>query len=1080
MTDSIFDDAGWYRATTLDERIADWKAAGGRNADAVFDIELGRAELESWRSQAPFDDGPWFERRWRLAGIGLDDAIQFLGEPIEAVRARARVRPEWLVTLERAFERAPRDARDHVATSDDLRKLSTAGFLHAQEPLVRDARERLAAALDALAARFATPPFDRASIEMVLFGDLPWQLLSMSMRAMVLELNVARVEGRLAGDSGEQRFQSFIERLREREGALRFWLEYPVLARSLVRLLDDWVRGSLEFLERLCADHRDLERTFGGGRPLGPLVALRGGAGDSHGGGRAVAIATFASGVRVVYKPRSLAIDRCYRTLLEWLATRADLPPLVGLEVLDRGTWGWAEFAPPAPCADADAVRRFYRRQGAQLALLYALEATDCHFENLIAAGEQPVLVDLESLFHARIAEVWIEQPELRLVAQSNYHSVLRIGLLPQRAWSSEGFAGVDLSGLGGEAGQMSPDAMLNWAGIGTDEMRAVRERVALPGAENRPRLGDVEVSPIDWADDIVAGFAGAHRAIAAHTDELLQLLAGIEQAEVRSVLRATRAYGIPWLESFHPDFQRDAVELERFLDRLWIGVDECEQYLRVIRAEQRDLLRGDIPKFTTRVDSRDLWTSDGERVEEFWPASGLECVRRRLARLDENDLARQIWYVRASIATLTIESDALRWPSYQLVKSTRTAQSADVRARALALALRAGDRLAETALRDATDVAWVGLSFSNRQWGLVPLLDDLYAGVSGVIHFLAYLGHVGGAARHRDLARAALATWRKRWPAMFEQTHGLGAFSGQGGIVYALAHWGRIWSDRECLDHARAIVARIAPSIESDEDLDVVGGCAGLIPCLLALDRALGGNEHRPLVRRAAERIAARAKRQPVGSGWITRLETERPITGFSHGASGLAWALALAAHELDEPRWLELALDAARYEASHFDRDEGNWLDVAQRERDMPQSRASKALSLAWCYGAPGIGLARIELGRRGDAAAREEVRLAVGTTLARGFGHNHSLCHGDLGNLELVRSAADHGLDERAQPAFDELADAVLASIERDGFLCGVPLGVDSPGLLNGLAGIGYGLLRIAAPERVPSVLTLEPPR
>jgi hypothetical protein len=35
------------------------------------------------------------------------------------------------------------------------------------------------------------------------------------------------------------------------------------------------------------------------------------------------------------------------------------------------------------------------------------------------------------------------------------------------------------------------------------------------------------------------------------------------------------------------------------------------------------------------------------------------------------------------------------------------------------------------------------------------------------------------------------------------------------------------------------------------------------------------------------------------------------------------------------------------------------------------------------------------------------------------------------------------------------------------------------VESPGLMTGLAGIGYGLLRAADPECVPSVLTLSPP-
>lgn len=44
---------------------------------------------------------------------------------------------------------------------------------------------------------------------------------------------------------------------------------------------------------------------------------------------------------------------------------------------------------------------------------------------------------------------------------------------------------------------------------------------------------------------------------------------------------------------------------------------------------------------------------------------------------------------------------------------------------------------------------------------------------------------------------------------------------------------------------------------------------------------------------------------------------------------------------------------------------------------------------------------------------------------------------------------------------------------------GWLCGIPLGVESPRLMPGLAGIGYQLLSLAEPEFVPSLLTLEPP-
>jgi lantibiotic modifying enzyme len=40
------------------------------------------------------------------------------------------------------------------------------------------------------------------------------------------------------------------------------------------------------------------------------------------------------------------------------------------------------------------------------LALVQALEGTDCHLENIVASGDQPVLVDAETLLHPRAAAV--------------------------------------------------------------------------------------------------------------------------------------------------------------------------------------------------------------------------------------------------------------------------------------------------------------------------------------------------------------------------------------------------------------------------------------------------------------------------------------------------------------------------------------------------------------------------------------------------------------------------------------------------------------------------------------------------
>jgi lantibiotic modifying enzyme len=123
-------------------------------------------------------------------------------------------------------------------------------------------------------------------------------------------------------------------------------------------------------------------------------------------------------------------------------------------------------------------------------------------------------------------------------------------------------------------------------------------------------------------------------------------------------------------------------------------------------------------------------------------------------------------------------------------------------------------------------------------------------------------------------------------------------------------------------------------------------------------------------------------------------------------------------------------------------------------------------------WCYGASGIGLARLaSLAYLDDAQIREEIGAALKTTIAKGFGHNHSLCHGDLGNLETLFVATQRLHERQYDQALEQLTAMLLESIEAGKWITGVPLGGETPGLMNGLAGIGYALLRLAEPEMVP---------
>ena len=190
--------------------------------------------------------------------------------------------------------------------------------------------------------------------------------------------------------------------MRVREHAVGFLMEYPVLARQLVEAIDQWATFSLEFIGHLTTDYDTLKERFSPDADLGSLTGVAADLGDTHHGGRSVQIAQFSSGRRIVYKPRDLGDDVHFQELLAWLNERGDHPPFRTHAILNRGTYGWVEFVAHEGCASSEEVRRFYRRQGGYLALLYAIEATDFHHNNLIAAGEHPVLIDLECLFQPR------------------------------------------------------------------------------------------------------------------------------------------------------------------------------------------------------------------------------------------------------------------------------------------------------------------------------------------------------------------------------------------------------------------------------------------------------------------------------------------------------------------------------------------------------------------------------------------------------------------------------------------------------------------------------------------------------
>jgi len=956
--------------------------------------------------------------------------------------------PEWAAFATEALAATP--LRPHLPTGH---LPGTTGFRTVFAPFAELAGARLAAA--APEADIDLPAI-RAAFTDRLAEILAWQ----AARTLVLELNVARVTGKLPGATPSERFRDFIALTARQEGLTALLHEYPVLARLTGQTCVDAAESVAELLHRFAADRSELVSTLLRGTDPGTLAGLRLTAGDGHRRGRTVTVLRFADDARVVYKPRPLRVHRHFNQAVDWLNAQPGSPGLRTLALLERPGYGWLEFVAPRPCADPGQVERFYRRQGTWLALLHALDCTDLHFENLIACAEDPVPVDIETLFHppapAKAAAPGADRADEDPAARVLEASVYRIGLLPRLLLGDE--TAVDASGLGGDAGACSPMTGVGWEGAGTDEMRLVRRGGAFVGAENRPSLDGGYPDPADHTETLVEGFRDGYRAITAGRDELLGpdgLLRRFADDEVRVVVRATQSYATLLDESTHPDVLRDPAEREQILRLL--ETDELGEPLwpRLVDWEVAELWDGDIPLFTARPGSADLWSGTGRRIPDALERPGLDRVADKILAMGPADLAEQEWVIRAAMASRSTEpAHQVRAP-HPAPPRGGTAAPADP-ARLLAAARAIGDRLVEHAHRGRSHdrrrqrVNWLGLELlADRYWRVVPAGGDLGSGHPGPALFLAQLAALTGSARYADTARSAL----RPVPGLLDRLAagpdeldavGSGAFAGLGGITWTLTQVAALLDDpeiRSWIEPAtRLTVAAAGAETETDGPSGIAEGTAGGLATLLAVHRATGSAEAWRGAQLCADRLA----------------DCPLPATaGFATGAAGVGWALLGFAEAGGGDYYQQAGLAALRASA---------------------RAALPTAPGPAWCEGLPGIALA---IADRAAALADPElakiVQQAASAVVDSGPLPNHSLCHGEAGALELLGRLPDAA----SRAALDSRAGALTTLLEQSGPRCGTPACLPAPGLLTGLSGIGHGLLRLGFAEHTASVLLLQPP-
>jgi len=1054
------------RAATIDELLSD---AFEVSPESAADSTLAAQRMAAWRRACAAGDPSLFARRLVRDGLAPTEIENRL---IRSQRRSTAQCPRWIedaIWIEQALKEAGR-AGPEVAPGYPFEDLYMA--------LLEKAEALAWSGVDA-----RTPNhFDeqaRASLRHLLLAVLS----ELCAPALYERFAKSREADKRAEATGTAIYREFIADLRG-GGSRELFEQKPVLLRLIAVLTRQWIDTTRELIDRLAADLPAIRRELIKAPADAKIVEIKSGVSDPHNGGRCVSILAFADGTHVVYKPKDLRLDLAWRHLVERFNDAGAPVTLKTAQALSRNGYGWTEFIEHAGCVDAHDCDTFFRRAGAWLALLHCFAATDIHQENMIAASDHPVPIDLETILQPSAEEHKIGEPEAQAFDAAMEivgNSVMTVGLLPAYGRSVDN----NVFAMGGMTAEWGARIVIKWNHVNTDAMRPAKVEEPCAGTPNLPHVNGRYAKLGDHVDSFIAGFAEysdflMRQARDANSGALLEEFSGLT---VRKVVRPTRFYymllrrlkdhrnmtdGAIW--SAQADFMARLADWDKAIDPLW----------PLQRAERAALVSLNVPYFITASDGASI--SDPTGVSAHTAAtSGFDRARTRLQTLDENEIGWQIEVIRENL------NQQSGLPTTRKRDDNALAPAPD-KAVFKAEADKIAAELAQDAVRRGRTAAWIGLDWlgDSEVFQLVCLGPDLYNGATGIALFLAAHATVSGHAPSAELAVAGLAHIRRnlnsRSAARFARSIGIGAATGLGSLVYGFCVIAKCIGDPVLVQDAeRAARLFTDELIAADKQLDVMGGAAGAILALLRMHRDTQSDDVLARAIRCGEHLLAQDRTGPAGHrSWIGQGLGGLPLNGMSHGAAGFAYALASLAAVSGREQFADAAAECIAFEDQTYDPARHNWPDLRVPGQPLWPCQ--------WCHGAPGIGMARLATARRVRANAALEAKLG-GTLVAADIdnalesvkqawpGQLDTLCCGTLGGIEFLCEAADRaGAREISELAARRLG-AVLANAASAGdYRWNSGKRQFNLGLFRGLAGVGYALLR-QVDRSLPNVLIWE---
>lgn len=902
-------------------------------------------------------------------------------------------------------------------------------------------------------------------------------LNNLCIRTLIYEMYICGQEGLLEGNEFEQ-YQYYIDHfLKDKQYLNDFFSLYPVLERRINEIIQNTIDIYKEVIERIDTDANEIMREFNIVESAFIVEHLSTDFSDSHKNGRRVFCVEFVSGEKILYKPRCLQNEIKLQEITNYFYKICNLGSYEYC-ILDKGKYGWCEIVTQKDCESTEELSRYYQRIGVILFINYLLEGGDIHFENLIACNEYPVIIDAETF----IGNIEGDNGKSATEKVSNLlrKSVLYSGILPFYSWINAGDAGINMSAISGEEGQKFPIKIPFIINPKSVNMRVVYDYPVSKRNHNLAMLKGKFIQPSEFADKIIQGFKSAYLGAMEHTETLLKIIQQYSELEVRYLIRNTQQYVIVLSSSYHPELLMDGGARNLFFYSLINGNLQNENSKLLIEHEIEDLLSGDIPYFYFRGNKKSIYTWDGREVKNFFSKTALQQIEENIQYLSYKNLEQQIQYIKI---TFNMENAGTRKIKNERLKpalSNNIFKTAEELAKELLCKIGTNAIYSE----DGTDVNWIGVKLfgiKENQWMIQALPNTLYDGTVGinlVFHLYERIyqdkkyHEICDVLDNRILRYIDTISDGKKSIAEFNT----GVFCGEGSILYALNILYEIYDDSKYKLYFDKWLSCMETIISEDCLFDLISGNSGIVLVLINMYKKTGTPTYLQKAIQIAEQLIEDMVTDKGKVGWKSEVVPE-VLAGFAHGNSGFIEMFSRLYEVYPQAKYLRVLSRLVEYENSLYSEKNNNWTDL----RKFPEEDQNRDQPIAWCHGAAGILLSRLTLynaiKNSGETALFQQVikdiSLAKNKLIEDGLHAGFCLCHGNMGNLLILKRYAEIFDDKQVRSICDSRFEQILEFLNDQNVL---PTELYNPGFMTGLSGIAYALLKYTMPE-LPLIIGVE---